>query len=462
MIPRFLDVLIVRRLGLMVAVLIGVFKLPGCTILELELNNRGGWVDSKLDSYWWTADTKPMRVLRAYALVGSVARMAQTTHKSDREAIIQRVNTAIAVASDAFYCAYSQPGRCVYFDERMAELEAAVLHLLSTVLISKEDDDLFKAVNQQLSKTFPLLKGVETLSGMVQVVTKSAEFASNASKVVSALFEVGEAAYFKGRRLGALYRDSLELQMIAVLTSLDTMCAIQQRQYVSYNPTKHEFRDALDLQGQKADRLWAIANFYGAPTELPPGACQAFAQGHRLWTRGAGELSSWKDYLDATMQLYRKHLIPTEDAFVQASDLIWRACEHITSDRDELSDCIGRRRLRNASNEQVRIVTECALDFDGNPAKALETAKQLKIVSGGDSRSRLFSEKEIGEWSNQCRLILYKKLIAIRAEPLQRDHSHTRIYWLSQLTPSPSFPLAAHPGQAQRALPPGTKLEQLK
>lgn len=406
--------------------------LTGCVgFLGAELNNRGGYLDKKLDNYWMIADTKQMRILRAYVLIGSTARLAQTKYQSERELIIQHVNTSIKVASDAYYCAYSQPGRCVYFDERMVELEVSVLRLLAAVLSSKEDEELFGAIGKQLSETFPLLKAVDSITKLAETVTTTGEAAVNASKVIQAVLQFGQTAYVKGRRLGALYRDSVELNMITSLSSLDAICAIRNSHYVAFRPNSQDYVQATSLDG---NRQWAVDNFYGHPAELPAEACAAFRKGFALWQRGSGDLSLWVDYLNNDVANYRGWMIPNEEVFVQASDLIWRSCEHLTSDLDELSDCIGRRRVNNG-----RTPFECAIKFDTDP-EAFDKA----------DRVRAESKRSVGEDSiptNACRLILYAKTIEMRAESRRRNGANTRIHWLSTLTPSPSHPLIRHPAQ---------------
>ena len=57
----------------------------GCSIARQELDNRGGYVDYLADKYWWKADSKRMRALRAYALHAAIARIAMITPKGAAE-----------------------------------------------------------------------------------------------------------------------------------------------------------------------------------------------------------------------------------------------------------------------------------------------------------------------------------------------------------------------------------------
>lgn len=430
-----------RALAPVLAITIAV-STGGCSFLGAELNNRGGYLDAKLDDYWLIADTKQMRIMRAYVLIGSITRLAQTKYQSERELIIQHVNTSISVASDAYYCAYSQPGRCVYFDERMVELEVSVLRLLVAVLSNKDDEDIFEGLSKQLSATFPLLKAVDSLTKLVETVTTTGEAAVNAAKVIQALLKVGQSAYIKGRRVGALYRDSIELQMVTVVSSLDAMCAIRQQHFVGYSNTTLAPNLARSQRYKHSpltpDEEWAVDNFYGNPSDWPD-PCPTFRRGLAEWQRGTGDLKIWRDFLNNDAAVFRRWVMPNENAFMQASDLIWRSCEHLTKDPDELSDCIGRRKLKPGSASSGRAV-ECAVDFDRAPAAAEAAveavAKEEKVKKANSKAVNL-------PWHDQCRLILYAKTVGLRQN--RRSRADARLYWLSELTPSPSHPIQNRP-----------------
>jgi len=290
----FAHCVVLRAVHTLLVAAIGV-SLTGCmAFLSDELNNRGGFVDAKLDERWMIADTKQMRILRAYVLIGSVARMAQPKFDSERELIVQHVNVAIKVAADAYNCAYAPPGTCVYFDERMVEAEIAVLKLLAAVITKSEEADLFESIGDQLSETFPLLKAADSLTKVVDAVSDVTFTAATAAKAVSALLKAGKVVYTKGRRIGALYRDSVELNMVATLSSLDAMCAIQNVEFIEWSSVRKRYQTpdwASSNSGQLSDklreRLWAMNVFYGRPEEMPRGACAAFRKGLSLWHKGS-------------------------------------------------------------------------------------------------------------------------------------------------------------------------------
>lgn len=320
-----------RRFSALIAAIIPALCCSGCVgFLDAELNNRGGYIDAKLDERWLIADTKQMRVLRAYILIGSLARMPQEQYsKTQREIIIAQIGTSVHAANEAFICAYDPPGHCVYFDERMAELEVAVLRLAVAVFTSEENETLFKVVNDQVSAAIPLFKGLDSISKLFDAFTSSAELAASTGKIISSLLKIGQTGYYYGRRIGALYRDSIELHMVAVLASLQYQCKW-------LNSTSY-----FQATGG-TDTVRAARQFYGVLRgELDP--CTTYNQGFLIWERGAGDFSAWVEFLYGDAATFRTSIIPDQNAFIQASDLIWRACEQITDDPEQIAKCLGRR-----------------------------------------------------------------------------------------------------------------------
>jgi hypothetical protein len=369
------------RLALMIACVGSACGLQACSIIDLELNNRGGFVDAKLDERWFIADTKQMRVLRGYVLIGSLARMpADRYSTSERDAIVQSISSAVLVANDAFTCAYARPGDCVYFDERMAELEIAILRLAVAVFTKKENEDLFSVFGDQIGDTFPLLKGLDSLSKIVDAFSSSAELVANTGKVISSLLKIGQAGYGYGRRIGSLYRDSIELNMVAALASLKYQC--QWTRSGTYSGVGGSDRDRYARQ------------FYGQiPEGLEP--CATYEDGFAIWHRGAGNLGLWVNFLYGPLAEYRSVIIPDTNTFVQASDLVWRACEQITDDPEKIAKCIGRRPKNNECG--------CRLDTSGSGK-----ADDCRVLMYSSSQPALRKEIDIAHAPREyCPLISF-------------------------------------------------------
>lgn len=385
---------------------LAMIPLGGCAgFFGAELNNRGGYLDQKLDSKWIVADTKQMRVLRAYAMIGSLARMSRENYyKSERQLIAQHISTAVNVAFDAYACAYSRPGECVYFDERMAELEVSVIRLAIAVFSKHENESLFQLVASQADDSAPLLKVLFSAGKLVDAASTATDAVASTGKLVKALLNFGEAAYFTGRRAGALYRDSIELAMIATLGSLDVQCLWRSNKIKS---TDH-------------DVMLTYHQFYGgADPTLDP--CKSFKIGLAAWRQGSGDLADWKEFLDTDAVKFRKYLIPGETAFIQASDLIWRACDQIAETPGQLGTCLGHRGLKAAAKE-------CGITKSGEEIKYLDLfMSENKIKDKNDVRPTKLGLFILGQ--DQCRLILYGKTWASRQD--RRGKADARIFWMS-------------------------------
>lgn len=377
--------------------------LAGCAgFFGAELNNRGGYIDQKLDSKWMHADTKQMRILRAYVMIGSLARMSRENYyKSERQLIAQHVNTAVNVAFDAYACAYSRPGDCVYFDERMAELEVAVIRLAVAVFSKHENESLFQLVATQADDNAPILKVLFSAGKVVDAASTATEAVASTGKLIKSLLSLGEAAYFAGRRAGALYRDSIELAMIASLGSLDLQCA---------------WRNG-EVKAASHEVAATYRQFYGAAdSRLDP--CAAFRKGLSAWKQGAGDLSDWKTFLETEIVAFRFQIIPGESAFIQASDLVWRACEQIAETPAQLATCLGHRGVAAET-------PECGIDNEGKQQAAQRATEATKKPDPAEIEK--LGKKILAE--DNCRLLLYGKTWASRQ--LRRGKADARIFWLS-------------------------------
>ena len=164
----------------------------GCGILQQELNNRGGYVDYLADKYWWKADSKKMRALRAYALHTAIARIAMISPKGavERNQLAFQIGSAGAYARQLITCAYDTAGEpCFYFDSIMVDYVAA---LYSAAIAALPLDDAKKLIND-------LTGGIAGPAAAVDAL--------------HALIQLGADAVRYGTVSAALYRDSLELEV---------------------------------------------------------------------------------------------------------------------------------------------------------------------------------------------------------------------------------------------------------
>ncbi|WP_441233934.1 hypothetical protein [Bradyrhizobium sp. 930_D9_N1_4] len=164
----------------------------GCGIVRQELDNRGGYVDYLADKYWWKADSKKTRALRAYALHAAIARIAMISPKgaSERNQLAYQIGSAGAYAQQLVKCAYDNPGEpCFYFDSIMVDYVNA----------------LYTAAVAALP--------IEDAQKLISSITGGIVGAAGAVDILHALIQLGADAVRYGTVSAALYRDSLELEV---------------------------------------------------------------------------------------------------------------------------------------------------------------------------------------------------------------------------------------------------------
>lgn len=183
------------------------FLLAGCSA---SWNNRGGLTDQLVDDFWWKADSKEMRALRAYTIQASLLRVgARGTGSSRQRQVLGFKNwLATEAFNELMQCIWTEGSLskgmdvrmisvaprdrlepeplkfCPFFDTRMRNYEDALHELSRAALAFEEESTLFQG----------LLDG-------------------NAN-IVFSLLKIGEAAIRTGRAAAPLYRDAIELEML--------------------------------------------------------------------------------------------------------------------------------------------------------------------------------------------------------------------------------------------------------
>ncbi|MCJ8142366.1 hypothetical protein MKI84_05510 [Ancylobacter sp. A5.8] len=224
-----------RRFAVVFALALTV---SGCSYLKQEFNNRGGYLDYVSDKYWMRADTKKMRVLRAYVVQASLVRIGVTSPRGakDRTIIATRASQANTSYAAAYSCAYRDTAaleaqkqittqvaenRSAYNEavKLFGETAPATVNARSawesaSKKYNEHDptgcvffDDLMVAWQGDL---FSLALASLSVEDGESFITK---VASGGLDTVQALIQVGEQAFQLQREVGALYRDSIELEV---------------------------------------------------------------------------------------------------------------------------------------------------------------------------------------------------------------------------------------------------------
>ncbi len=185
------------RVLMSVFVVLAFLITGGCAIIEQEATNRGGYFDYVLDRHWMEADSKRMRALRAFAMQVSLARLASVVAKNeeDRRLLAIRIGSLTDRFKPVFYCAFlndplevfnAERKPCFFYDSAMVNYSNGLFDLAKVALPPNESKSLVNAITGGLTNPMDLLDG---------------------------LLKIARDALIYGRVVGALYRDSIELEV---------------------------------------------------------------------------------------------------------------------------------------------------------------------------------------------------------------------------------------------------------
>jgi hypothetical protein len=257
----------------------------GCTVWQQETTNRGGYVDYVLDQHWIKADSKRMRALRAFAIQVSLARIASISAKndSDRQLLAIRLGALTKQFQPVYACAIKRdptnvPGSemdpCFYYDSAMVQYSTGLFDLAMAAL------------------------PIDDAKSLANAVVGSSLSAINFPDLLNALVVVGRDALTYGRVVGALYRDTIELEVQLYLATP----AIDDR------PPPYRITET-DVAGLRA-----------------------------VYAQGNDDMPGWLAQLAA---LREKGLEPLPDPrfFVELGGLMKYICDLITQDATASSSC---------------------------------------------------------------------------------------------------------------------------
>jgi hypothetical protein len=188
------------RVIVSIFVSIAVLISSGCTVIQKETTNRGGYLDYLLDEHWTKADSKGMRALRAFALQASLSRVASVAAKndSDRQLLAIRIGALTKRFLPIYACAFgtnplgvagAESDPCFYYDSAMVDYSTGLFDL---AMIALPIDDAKR---------------------LMTAVTGSTVNPINLADLLDTLLAIGKDALKYGRIVGALYRDAIELEV---------------------------------------------------------------------------------------------------------------------------------------------------------------------------------------------------------------------------------------------------------
>lgn len=333
-----------------VASLLVLSLLGGCA----EIDRRGGLVDQIEDYVLFRADTKSHRLWRSYLLIGVLLAAARRDPRNeiDQGAIEGNLVPALAIANEAFYClypgtkpevtgaavtnlpreipdnwttaysiaqAYDQPRWCQFFDERMARLDYAIYRLAATTLFSAEGRKYLSDVRDRLIGTVPVF------SDGVRAAIHANKALNQATTLVDDLLNLTFKSLGPSTALLPLYRDSLELNMVVVINTLQLRCAAEPgAERERYQPTSSSSPAPGVVLGYAADS-----------------DCDALRYALSIFNRGNGDLRLWREFIrnfnghTQTVEAYRPH-------FLLVSQLLVRSCKVLLATGADPNRCKER------------------------------------------------------------------------------------------------------------------------
>ena len=146
----------------------------GCTILDKETTNRGGYIDYLLDQHWLRADSKGMRALRAFAIQVSLARIASVSAKndSDRQLLAIRIGATTKRFVPVLNCAFdknplrvagAESDPCFYYDSAMVDYTTALFDLAMVALPVEDAKKLVNGITGSFTNPLNLADLLEAL-----------------------------------------------------------------------------------------------------------------------------------------------------------------------------------------------------------------------------------------------------------------------------------------------------------
>src|SRR6195256_1542165 len=188
------------RIAVSIVFLFAMLLNSGCAIYEKETTNRGGYLDYVLDQHWLKADSKGMRALRAFAMQVSLARVASVAAKndSDRQLLAIRIGALTKRFMPIYLCAFdnnplgvqgAERDPCFFYDSAMVDYSTGLFDLAMIAL------------------------PIEDAKKLLASVTGSAVNPVNVVDLLGTLLQIGQDAIRYGRVVGALYRDTVELEV---------------------------------------------------------------------------------------------------------------------------------------------------------------------------------------------------------------------------------------------------------
>ena len=255
-----------------------------------------------------------------------------------------------------------------------------LLNITLRVLQPVED----RQVTLSLLKTFygstPFDGLVDVGQSILQTTNVSAKALASTTDIVNSILNFSFDQYSKNHRIGALWRDSIELDMQVLR---DSVCRSPDR--------------------------WTESQYQLLNT---PGRDDACREIMRVYRQGYSDLREWYNLQRSpTMEPFTRRLVPDARHFIQVSALLFQACEDLGLGGDKLKSKLDEcRQYYGKNSDKNRLLF-------GND---LEKVAKVNDLSGAESRARCLVETvSVTSSSKQPKLPKCSVLNSLEGTPVQ-------------------------------------------
>ncbi len=303
--------------------------LAGCAITD-EFRRHGGFADRVFDVVM-PADAREHRVFRGYLILGILARLGSESpvNLDDREALVMRVRQSVQAANEALRCARDR--ECAFLEDRIAVLDRRLFRLAVAVLYPEETRDFMVRIRDSLLGKVPVVgRAANAAKAAATLLGETAGAMDDLAGAINALLDLGYEAARTSQRLGPIYRDSVALDLRMLIDSLAPACG------------------EAPVGGGPA----VIA--HRAPDGAAPD-CGLLRRARELYRDGGGEIAAWGHFLRHDARAHAVFIVPARTHWIEASSLIWTACDLLHSDDDQRESCRGGEALIHGEATRQRL-----------------------------------------------------------------------------------------------------------
>ncbi len=190
----------------------------------------------------------------------------------------------------------------------MAELDALILRTAFDVLQPAAERQTSLALTQAFTGKTPFDDLFQVGTDYLKAMNTSAKAIANTSELITSLLTFSFQQYERNHRMGALWRDSIELDLLVMR---DSLC--------------------------RAPGVWENAGYPLINLEDRMAECSRM---RTIYNEGYSNFRDWMPAIREMNSRFRLRLVPDQRHFQQVSELLFRACGELgLSPPDKVAEC---------------------------------------------------------------------------------------------------------------------------